>query len=175
MGRVDWKKGRWSADQETDRIYKAMRGWRDVAGDWIDYYRFSQDATTLDPIYDEASGPGRIYKEKIRVPVLHAVLIVGDNENTDMGFYFNDTLEVICAFDQFVGVGMDYADIQTGEYLKDRIYYNQKIFRVTQIEPRGKIQERPTLIHISATQLKPDELVDDQLFAQWSGPSGPRL
>lgn len=175
MGRLDWKKGRWSADQETDRIYKAMRGWRDVSGDWIDYYRFNQAATVLDPIYDEAIGEGRVYSQRIRVPVLHAILIVGDNENTDMGFYFNDTLEVICAFDQFIGVGMDYAELLSGDFLKDRIYYNQKVFRVVQIEPRGKIQERPTLIHISATQLKPDELVDDQLFAQWSGSSGPNL
>lgn len=175
MARIDWKKGRWTADQETDRIYKAMRGWRDVSGDWIDYYRYNEAATVIDPIYDEATGAGRIYGSRTRVPVLHVVLIVGDNENTDMGFYFNDTLEVICAFDQFTGVGMDYAEVKTGDYLKDRIYYNQKIFRVVQIQPRGKIQQRPTLIHISATQLKPDELVDDTLFAQWSGESGPDL
>jgi len=168
VSRIDWKRGRWSADTETDREYKAMRGWRDVLGDFIDYYQFNASATTLDPIYDEATGSGRIYFPRVRIPVLHVTLIVGDNENTDMGFYFNDTLEIICAFDQFIGVVSNHPDILTGDFLKDRIYYNQKIFRVIQIEPRGKIQERPTILSISATQLKPDELIDDQLFSQWS-------
>lgn len=168
MSRLDWKRGRWSADQETDRIFKAMRGWRDVMGDFIDYYQFNAAATVLDPIYDEAVGLGRVYYPRMRIPVLHSTLIVGDNENTDMGFYFNDTLEIQCAFDQFNGVVMNHPDVLTGNFLKDRIYYNQKIFRVLQIEPKGKIQERPTIIAISATQLKPDELVDDQLYNQWS-------
>lgn len=168
MGRLDWKKGRWSADQETDRIYKAMRGWRDTSGDWIDYFRYNSAATIIDDIYDEATGEGRVYYPRVRIPVLHNILIYGENENTDMGFYYNDTLETICAFDQFAGVVFGYPDILVGDFLKDRIYYNQKVFRVLSVNPRGKIQERPTIIHISSTQLKPDELVDDQIFAQWS-------
>lgn len=169
MGRLDWKHGRhFNADAETDRIYKAMRGWRDVSGDWIDYYRYNSASTQIDNVYDEATGQGRVYYPRVRIPTLHSVLIFGDNENTDMGFYFNDTLETTIAFDQFSGVLFNYPDILVGDFLKDRIYYNQKVFRVLSIEPRGKIQERPTLIHISSTQLKPDELVDDQLFVQWS-------
>lgn len=168
MGRLDWKRGRFNADSETDRFYKAMRGWRDVSGDWIDYFRFNYANTILDDVYDEATGAGRLYFPRVRIPVLHNVLIFGDNQNTDMGFYFNDTLETIIAFDQFAGVVFNYPDILVGNFLKDRIYYNQKIFRVLQIEPRGKIQQRPTTIHISSTQVKPDELVDDTLFNQWS-------
>lgn len=176
IGRLDWKHGRhFNADSETDRIYQAMRGWRDVSGDWIDYYHYNEVATTVDPIYDEAVGQGRIYFPRVRVPVLHVVLQYGDNENTDIGFYFNNTLEIVCAFDQFVGVGMQYADVKAGNYLKDRLYYKQEVFRVTQVVPKGQIQQRPTLITISATQLKPDELVDDQLFSQWAGSSGPNL
>ena len=175
MARVDWKKGRFNSDSETDRMYKRMRGWRDVRGDWLDYYHLNEAGTSVDPIYDEATAPGRVYFPRVRVPVLHVTVQYGDNENTDMGFYFNNTLEALCAFDQFTGVGMDYADVKDGNYLKDRIYYKHEIYRVTQIVPKGQIQERPTLISISATQLKPDELADDALFAQWSGASGPNL
>lgn len=170
MSRLDWKRGRYSADQETDRVYSAMRGWRDTSGDWIDYFRFDEANTILDPIYDEATGVGRVYLPRVRVPVLHVSVIYGENENTDTGFYFNDTLHIICAFDQFTGVGMDWSDIQNGNYLKDRIYYKQQVYRSLQITPRGQIQERPTMVAIEATQLKPDELVDDQIFAQWSQP-----
>ena len=175
MARVDWKRGRFNSDSETDRMYHRMRGWRDVRGDWIDYYHFFEEATTTEAIYDEASGPGRVYHPRVRVPVLHATVLYGDNENTDMGFYFNNTLEVVCAFDQFVGVGMSYADVKAGNYLKDRIYYKQEVYRVLQMVPKGQIQERPTMVSISATQLKPDELADDQQFAQWAGHSGPNL
>lgn len=168
MGRLDWKKGRWSADQETDRIFKGMQGWRDVSGDWIDYYRLDRDATIVDPIYDEATGAGRIYKPAVRVPCLHVTHLEGENENTDMGFYYNDTLTASIAFDQFTGVGMDYADILNGNYINDRLYYDQKIFRVLALAIRGQIQQRDIIVGLEATQLKPDELVDDQIFAQWS-------
>lgn len=170
MSRLDWKAGRWTADVETDQIYMSMRGWRDVSGDWIDYYRYNEAATQVDDIYDEAAYPGRIYYPPVRIPVLHVTLIPGENQNTDMGFYYNDTLHIICAFDQFTTTGMDYADVEEGNYLKDRVYYNQKVFRTLTMAPSGKIQERPTMITIDCTQLKPDELVDDVAFMPWSQP-----
>lgn len=174
MSRIDWKNGRWSADVETDQIYMAEQGWRDVSGDWIDYYRFNPTATIVDPVYDEATGSGRQYMPRVRIPVLHATIVPGENQNTDMGFYYNDTLSVICAFDQFVNTGMDYADVLQGNYLKDRIYYNQKVFRVLLMAPSGKIQQRPTMVRIDCTQLKPDELIDDTMFVPWSQPINPQ-
>ena len=168
MGKLDWKKGRWSADQETDRIFKAMRGWRDVAGDWINYYRYDAASTVIDPIYDEAAGSGRLYLPPIRIPVLHVNHEEGGNENGDLGFYYNDSLSASIAFDQFVGVGMSFADVRTGEYLKDRVYYDQKIFRVTKLAIQGQIQQRDIIIELAATQMKPDELIDDSLFVQWA-------
>lgn len=167
MGRLDWKRGRWSASQETDLIFKGMRGWRDTSGDWLDYYRLNEEATLLDPVYDEAVG-GRVYFPPVRVPCLHVQAIKGENENTDMGFYYNDLLSATIAFDQFTGVGMRHADIQTGNYLNDRVYYDQRIFRITQLEIRGQIQQRDIIVGLDATQLKPDELVDDPIFSQWS-------
>lgn len=163
------------ADVETDRIYTAMKGWRDVSGDWVDYYRFNPSSTIVDSIYDEATGQGRLYFSPVRIPVLHVVIIPGENQNTDSGFYYNDTLTVICAFDQFTRTGMDYADVLQGNFLKDRIYYNQKVFRTLSMTPRGKIQQRPTMIRIECTQLKPDELIDDVQFMPWSQQANPSL
>ena len=175
MSRLDWKNGKFTADNETDQIYTAMAGWRDVSGDWIDYFRLNASATQIDDIYDEAVGQGRIYYPAVRIPVLHVTLIPGDNQNTDMGFYYNDTLTIYVAFDQFTKTGMDYADVLEGNFLKDRVYYNQKVFRVLSMTPSGKIQERPTTIEISCTQLKPDELVNDTQDAPWSQPVNPTL
>lgn len=175
MSRMDWKNGRFMPDVETDRIYGAMRGWRDVSGDWIDYYRFDSRATVVDSIYDEATGQGRIYLPAVRIPVLHVTVLAGENQDSDTGFYFNDTLSIICAFDQFTRTGMDFADVEQGNYLKDRVYYNQKVFRAISMVPKGKIQQRPTMVSIDCTQLKPDELIDDTQFVPWSQQANPSL
>lgn len=168
MSRLDWKRGRFSADLETDRIFKGLRGWRDVNGDWLNYYRFDSAATQLDPIYGEAIGTGRMYKSPVRMPCLHVTHLRGANENGTAGFYTNDDLDATIAFDLFLQMGMSYADIDTQNYLKDRVLYDTKVFRVTNIAVRGQIQERDIIVGLTATQCKPDELVDDQQFKQWS-------
>jgi hypothetical protein len=94
--------------------------------------------------------------------------IEGQNENGQNGFYYNDDLDASIAFDSFISVGMSMADIMTGNYLKDRVYYDRKIFRVTQLSVLGQIQQRDIMVGLSATQMKPDELVNDVQFANWA-------
>jgi hypothetical protein len=62
------------------------------------------------------------------------------------------------------------ADIDTNNYEFDRIVYDEKVFRVTEIAIRGKIVTRPTIVTITATQLKPDELVEDSAFINYNEP-----
>jgi hypothetical protein len=168
MSRMDFKQGRFSADQETDRMFRGMRGWRDVNGDWMDYYRFDADATQVHPVYGEVIGQGRIYKPPVRMPCLHVTHLRGANENGTAGFYTSDDLDATIPFDLFLQMGMNYADIDTQNYLKDRVLYDTKVFRVTNIAVRGQIQERDVIVGVTAAQCKPDELVDDATFAQWS-------
>lgn len=168
MGRMDWKRGRFSADFETDRILHGLRGYRDVSGDWLNYYRLDTDATQVDPIYGEAIGQGRVYKPPVRMPCIHVTHMRGANENGQAGFYTNDDLDATIAFDLFVQMGMTYADIDTQNYLRDRLVYDTKVFRVTNIAVRGQIQERDIIVGLTASQCKPDELVDDRQFSQWS-------
>jgi hypothetical protein len=171
LGRLDYKKGaRFGSDAETNRVNHGMAGFADVFGDFIAYYRYDPSATVIDPIYDEAIGSGRIYYPAIRVPCLHVTHVQGQNEYGDIGFYNNDSLSAIASFDQFSAVGMPWSDIETGNYLKDRVYYNRQVYRVVKISPRGKIQERSITIEIECQQLKPDELYDDATFAPWNTP-----
>jgi hypothetical protein len=166
MGRMDWKAGRFSADNETDRMFKGLRGWRDVNGDWLNYYRYDA-VNTVSNIYGEAIG-GRKYLAPVRVPCLHVTHMEGGNDNAAYGFYQNDDLDATIAFDLFIQMGMTYADIETENYLKDRVLYERKVFRVTQLAVRGQIQRRDIIVGLTATQCKPDELVVDPIFAQWS-------
>lgn len=168
MSRLDFKKGRFNADFETNRIFTAMEGWRHSFGDVLRYYRYNSSASVMDPVYDEASGTGRAYFAPIALPAQHVIHVQGANEYGEYGMYYNDTLTSFISFAAFTGVGLKYADIETGNYLDDRVLYDRKVFRVTQLITQGQIQQRDILVLLRASQMKPDELVDDPEFANWS-------
>lgn len=168
MSKLDAKRGRYNPDLETQRIFDAMDGWQSVDGDWIAYYRFNEAASPMDPVYDEPTGTGLLWHTPVRVQVLHTTEARGANEYGDKGFYTNNDIDVKVMFNKLIQAGFSKIDIDTANYLKDRIVYDRKVFRVTQIAIEGKMQERNVVAGITATQLKPDELVMDSAFADWS-------
>lgn len=168
MSRMDYKRGRWNPDSETDQILQAMRGWQSVDGDWIAYFRFDEAHSEIHPVYDEPTGDGLKWLAPVRVECMHVTHVQGSNEDSDRGFYYNDDLSATVAFDLFIQAGMTQADIDTGNYLKDRVIYDRKVFRIKTISIRGQMQQRDITVEITGTQAKPDELVWDQQFAQWA-------
>ena len=162
MARIDTKRGRNNADSATDKILQAMRGYAENNGDWITYYHYDADATVMDDVYDEAVGQGEIFLPPVRIQCLHVIHVEGANEDSDRGFYYNDDLDAKIAFDLFLQAGMTIADIADGQLTsRTRVLYDRKLFRVTQLAVEGQIQERDIIIGLSATQLKPDEIVND--------------
>jgi hypothetical protein len=172
VGRLDYKRGRFNPDYETDKILGALEGWQSVDGDWADYFRFDPVRSEIDEVYDEPTGNGLVYLPPVRIQAMHVEHVEGSNEDSENGFYYNDDAALIVAFDKVLQAGMDYSDIMTGNYLKDRVVYDRKVFRVRQISIRGQMQRRDIIVAISATQVKPDEMVWDTQFADWA-PDGP--
>lgn len=172
MSRLDYKRGRFSPDYETDQIFEAAAGWQSVDGDWLAYYRLDESASEIDGVYDEPTGTGLVFQKPVRVEVMHVRDVRGSNEYGDKGFYSNRDLDVKLMYDKFQQAGMSKADIDTETYLKDRVVYDRKVFRITQIAIEGQMQQRDVVVNISGTQLKPDELVMDSVFADWA-PGGP--
>jgi hypothetical protein len=168
VSKLDYKRGRFNADWETDKILGALEGFQVIDGDWADYYRFDPDRSEIHDVYDEPTGAGLIYQPPIRLQAIHITHVDGANEDSENGFYFNDDAFLTVAFDKVLQAGMDYSDIMTGNYLKDRVQYDRKIFRVTQISIRGQMQRRDIIVSIAVTQCKPDELVNDTQFAAWA-------
>lgn len=166
--RIDRKRGRFHVDFETNEINKAISDWQATTGDKVDYYRFDAADTEVDDIYDEAVLTGKAYTLYSDVPVLHVIRVEGGNEDTDAGFYYNDNVHVTASFDMLSRVGMTQIDINTAGYLKDRLVYDQRVFRVTDIAVQGQIQRRDIIVTLEATQVKPDELVNDPSFAQFT-------
>jgi hypothetical protein len=170
MARLDWKRGRFGADYETYEINSALSGYQSNFGDVIDYYRFIKSESRVNDIYDEGDLVGKVFADPIRLPVLHVIHQEGPNEDEDTGFYYNDDLNVTASFSQITRAGLTLADLETQRYLKDRMVYNGKPFRVTAINILGQIQQRDVIVGIEGTQLRGDELVNDLQFAQWSQP-----
>lgn len=168
MGRLDWKEGKFDADYETLSMQEGMEGYRSVYGDYLWYFRFNDEASEMDPVYDEAAGNGRVYSEPLKLDAMHVVHVDGENEYGEYGMYHNDTVSATISYNDFVLSGLTFADIQNGNYLDDRVLYDRKIFRVTQLLVRGQIQQRDTIVALRGSQMKPDELVDDPQFAEWS-------
>jgi hypothetical protein len=168
VARLDYKRGTFNADSETNQIFRGLEGWRRGYGDVLRYYRLNLPASQMDTVYDEAVGTGREYLAPITVPCQHIVHVQGENEYGQYGMYHNDALTAFISFNAFTGVGLTYSDIETGSYLNDRVLYDRKVFRVAQIVTRGQIQQRDIVVVLTAQQLKPDELIDDPQFAQWS-------
>jgi hypothetical protein len=168
MGRLDYKLGRFSPDAETNEIEEGLRGYQVKYGDSIDYYRFMREASTMHDIYDEGTNGGRVYNGPIDLPCLQVIHEEGGNEDTDIGFYYNDDLHATLPFKTFARAGFPHPDLTTADYLKDRIVYDGKVFRVLKINVLGQIQRRDVVVSIEATQVRGDELVNDSQFAQWS-------
>lgn len=169
MSRLDWKKGRWTPDTETDEINDAIRGYSSEWGDHVEYYRFDAANSVMHDIYDEASGEGRVFIGPIYLETLPVIHQENPNESPEAGFYYRDAIHVTCSFDQFTKTGFPNTDIDTQAYLRDRLVYDNKVFRVTEINVLGQIIERDVIVTIDGQQIKPDELVFDAQFNKYSG------
>jgi hypothetical protein len=169
MGRVDFKRGRFTMGAETRSIMAGLRGYQSIAGDYLQYWRFDHEDSVEDPVYEEGTGTGKKYFGPMTVPALHVIHTQGDNQaGSSQGFYTNDTLSATVSFQQFSRTGLQRADIRTNNYLRDRVVYDEKVFRLVQIMALGQIERQDLILAMSATQVKADELVDDPQFAAYA-------
>jgi hypothetical protein len=165
---MDWKRGRFSIEFEVNEIDSALRGRQDEVGDTVTYYRFSAELSESDDIYDEGSGAGRVYLPPMPLPVLHVTREEGGNQDNPEGFYTNDEIHLTASFEQIVKVGLTALDVETDNYLRDRFVYDNRVFRVMKIAVLGQMQQRDIIVGMDATQVKPDELVNDPAFKKYS-------
>ncbi|WP_063728983.1 hypothetical protein [Streptomyces sp. RTd22] len=172
MSRADWKRGRFSATEESERIDRGLRAWQRHAGDVIAYWRYSHTRSVSHDIYDEGDEGGLAYDGPWAVPVLHATHTEMGDQEGDRGFYTVDTLEVSAAFAQIQKIGITQADIHNDWYLRDRIAYDGRLFRITQMSILGQIRRQDVLVSITAVEVKPDELTADAVFAQYIPAAG---
>lgn len=169
MSRIGWKGGRFNVDYETQEIYKGLRDWQRWTGDQAEYFRFAYDQSNKDPVYGEATAPaGRVYFGPLLIPALHVVHTESAVEEIPEGFTYHDRVHVTCSFDMLKRTGLELMDLQTQNYLKDRIVYDGKVFRVYNVQILGQIQQKDIIVTFDGTQLKPEDMINDRQFAQYA-------
>ncbi len=169
MSRIGWGAGRFNVDFETQEIYKGLRDWQRQTGDQAEYFRFAYDQSNKDPVYGEATAPaGRAYFGPLLIPALHVVHTESAVEEIPEGFTYHDRVHVTCSYDMLQRVGLSKLDIETQNYLKDRIVYDNKVFRVYNVQILGQIQQKDIIVTFDGTQLKPEDMVNDRQFAQYA-------
>lgn len=168
MARLDWKRGRFSPDLEVNEINNALRGYQDGYGDFVDYFRFMLETSEMDDVYDEGHGVGRSYNGPIPLPSIQVIHTEGPQANTEGGFYYRDGISVTVSYAAFRRAGFPDADVNAADYLKDRLVYDNKVFRVTNVAVLGQLQRRDVIVSFEGAHVKPDELVNDLQFAKYS-------
>lgn len=168
VSRADWNGGRFHVDYETQEIYRGLRGWQRETGDQAEYFRFAYEQSQKDPVYGEATGAGRVFFGPLLIPALHVVHTESAVEELPEGFTYHDRIHVTASYDMLKRVGLSKMDIETQHYLKDRIVYDNKVFRVYNVQILGQIQQKDIIVTFDGTQLKPEDMVNDRQFAQYS-------
>jgi hypothetical protein len=166
MSRLDWKEGgRFDRKREQQQIDAALRGYQNAEiEDSISYYRYWAEESEMHAVYDEPTGTGLAFHPPVEIPVLHATHNEGGNQDTETGFYFVDDLYATMSYSQFLRTGLTEADVRSQNYLKDRVVYDGKAFRVTQIHVTGQISSTDFMVSLEGAQLKPDEYILDPQF-----------
>ena len=173
MGRLDYESGRFDADYEMNEISQTLRGWQSEFGDSVLYYRYWGEESEVNNIWDEASGVGRVWHPPAEVATLHVVHLEGGAEDRAQGQYYNDSITLTASFDQLRRLGMTEMDLQFQSYLRDRVVYDFRVFKVDRIAVMGQIQRRDPIVSIEGTQVKPDEMLNDVGFEAFANPTFP--
>lgn len=173
MGRLDFESGRFSADYETNEIARTLRGWQTEFGDNVLYYRYWGDQSEVHDIWDEATGVGRVWHPPHEIEVLHVTRIEGAAEDREHGLYYNDSIYVTASFRVLSRLGMTELDLQHQTYLRDRLVYDFRVFRVSRMQITGQIQKRDLIVSIEGSQVKPDEMLNDVGFEAFANATFP--
>lgn len=131
---------------------------------FLHWWRLSTDETRIDPVYDvgDAAG-GRVWKTPVKMWVMRHSVEQGPLYPNDRGLYTQDDMTFIVNESEFRTKMPDVAYVPD-PYLLDRITWRGKVFHPTYINPRAHLHNTAVTVVIRATQINPEELVNDPQF-----------
>jgi hypothetical protein len=167
-----------STKDEHERLNRGMELFQNVHGTEVDWWFFEHigaTKTVVDDIYDEGliTG-GKKYHGPRRIPVLSAMHRQGEELNDDRGMQTFDHVTLRVSYEQARRAGLDLDVLANREeLLHDRFVLRGRVFDVESIQTAGQFDSpmTPTVMHVTATQVRDDELYDSKEFQRYIGQS----
>lgn len=148
-------------DELRDPVGTAVSWWI-----WDQAYLDANPSLVVDDIYDVSSqtpGEGRRWKTAFSLPVIMAQQLRGTNVMNERGYYVTDTLRLVVAVADVQRM-LPALLIDPNTHIKDRVVFQGEAFVPTRVLPRGRYEERYSVITIDCNQVNSEELVNDPQF-----------
>ncbi len=146
---------------------KAVTKFQREVGVDVLWWEFDVTDTTEDDVYDEGSAEGqrRWYTPKL-MPVYSLIRTDRTERPGAEGFYDANSVHVSALLEQLRKRGLsDPYDAQ--RHLFDRFLYAGQIFEIRVYQIHGRLQTWETDVGINATQVNPEELINDPDFGAY--------
>ena len=156
--------GRFDAEYEVKSIRAGIsRDLQVPVGQSVKWYFYDSVSSQSDPIYDVGSNDGgRVWLDPITVPVVNAFIYQAEQFQNDRGFYTVDTLRIVINYDDVLRY-IPSLDIQPDIHLLDRVEFRGSLYTPNRVFPKGQIGYEYMGLLVEATQVKPEEQVNDIL------------
>ncbi|CAB4152978.1 hypothetical protein UFOVP621_37 [uncultured Caudovirales phage] len=141
---------------------------RRPVGQVVDWWLWDPTDTEIDDVYDVGSvDGGRLWYPPFELPCVNAVIFQGVSMQNERGFYNTDVLRVTINMEDVEKL-MPNLPTSTDSFLRDRIVYRGEVFRPTHFYPRGLMKGKYTLFTVDASQVNPEELINDSQFSDYA-------
>jgi hypothetical protein len=170
--------GRFTTDFELDAIGDGIT-WdaTNPVGTHAEFWTYDIQASTVDDIYDvEPIGAGRIWLGPQILHVVRAEWTQGIVNNNQRGFYSADTLRFTVNIDDLKDIAPELfnargmAKAKISDVDRYRIVWKEQVYRPTETQTEGYVDDRGTMIILKMLQVMPDELVNDVQFLNYAQP-----
>lgn len=146
---------------------KAVTGYQRYTGLTVLWWEWDQVHTTVDALYDEGSATGhrRWYAPKY-IPVYSLIRTDRTERPGAEGFYDANSIHISALLEQLKKAGLtNPANSQA--HLFDRIGYAGAIYEIRTYQIHGRLRVYETDVGIDATQVNPEEVVNDSDFSAY--------
>jgi len=157
--------GRFSVPFELREISKGIENDNEMPlYQYIDWWHFSSQDSNIDPVYDVGDyDGGRVWDDPVRLMVVRQSVQQGPVPPNERGFYASDDMTFIVNESEFRRKLPNVA-YKPDLFLNDRIVWRDEIFHPLLINPRCHIWNTAVTVMIQASQVNPEELINDPQF-----------